>query len=377
VSWPSLFWGLFALALQAMALPPMLGDNAKSSSILIPERANPLVCLSDIFSVIGYFLIASSKEKSLGTIAALVWHWWLEDRYGTGNKEYPNLLNTPIRNHPRASTLLFLGSLTQAIKIFSFQGIVWPKVLGAIYLTAYCIPAALLILAKSDFTYQQLNKSDTFSFTQGRKRSWTPMFTATAFGLCCWTLTKIVLKYNLAAPMEPDDPGGIFARGTFHGWMTLLGVTAGGSVRGTVIFYFFGVLLWLLVSLVQFNQKGTSTPGRVFLSLLCVLYIGVDCVIIYYLVPWILNVEPSAQVAAALFSVLLLLILMGLLCVMVRILDLLSIWILRVRGQKVVNKWSPFAVVLVCIYFLVALLHFVFVYDASGTAKPHWTEVLG
>lgn len=361
-----------------MALPPILGDYTQQSSILITERANPLVCLRDTFSLIFYFLVALSKRQSLSTTAALVWHWWLEDRYGTENQEYPNLLDTPIRNHPKASALLFLGSMTQAIKIFSYQGVVWPKVLVAIYLSAYCIPVALLILAKSDFIYQQLHRSDTLSFIQRKKRSWSLIFSVTALGLCCWTLAKIVLKYNYEASAQRVEQSGVFTREAFQIFLGILGVALGGSLRGVAIFYYFIALLSILYGIVVFtHNKPSSTQEDIILSLFCILYIALGCVVTYFVFPWIVTVEPGPQVAAALYSVCLLSILLVLLYVAGRVLDLVAFGILKVKDQSVVYRRTPFSVVLASTYLLVALLHFAFLYDTSGTVKPQWTELLG
>ncbi|KAH7356400.1 hypothetical protein BKA65DRAFT_206628 [Rhexocercosporidium sp. MPI-PUGE-AT-0058] len=148
VSWQSVFFGLAALALNAMTQRSYFDAVFPHSSILFAMRSSPFVCIADLIEVIfvaGHHFMTKQRLQGLPL--------------SSSTDQLPNVGNFAIegeasfeasstvgRGHPWVILILFVGTSTQAVKIFGFEGILWAKLWAAAYLLSYVSVALLDIL---------------------------------------------------------------------------------------------------------------------------------------------------------------------------------------------------------------------------------------
>jgi hypothetical protein len=86
--------------------------------------------------------------KSLRQSALLV--NWQRARCRLG-QDVEELEDNPAEKHPITFGILFVGTVLQTVKIFSFQGVLWTNVWAGLYLSSFVVVALLGFLAPKDW----------------------------------------------------------------------------------------------------------------------------------------------------------------------------------------------------------------------------------
>jgi hypothetical protein len=131
-----------------MTQPSNLDSVFSQSSLLFPSRSSPFVCLFDALDALISLGIHVFRGNSLRRSALLVNWQRARDRLGRNVEE---LEDVPAEKHPIAFGILFIVTVLQAVKIFAFQGLIWTKVWGGLYLSSYLVLALVGFLAPKDW----------------------------------------------------------------------------------------------------------------------------------------------------------------------------------------------------------------------------------
>src|SRR5271170_6363603 len=75
LSWQSTFFGLLALALNAITQPPTLDGGFPESSLLFLSPISPIICAVDVLEVIHEFLFSFTVEQQGVQDTALRANW--------------------------------------------------------------------------------------------------------------------------------------------------------------------------------------------------------------------------------------------------------------------------------------------------------------
>lgn len=126
-----------------MTQPSALDAGIKQSSLLFPARSSPVICFVDSIITLIDFSYRVYHGCSVRQAAWQVRWRILQERFG----EETTLENDSIQRNPFTSVILFIGTVVQAVKIFGYEGITWPKIIAAIYLGSYIISAAISLAA--------------------------------------------------------------------------------------------------------------------------------------------------------------------------------------------------------------------------------------
>lgn len=157
VGWESIFWGLFALAINAMSVPSILDTFHHEKKLLYPMRSSPFVCLADALDVIiCVFVMVVVKRESIGNAACEIDSW---QRRSSSDSDVATTGPEPVDTDPKKYPItwfltwlvIFLGSATQVVKLFAFQGPAteWAKAAAGMYLGSYVILIAASFLPRT------------------------------------------------------------------------------------------------------------------------------------------------------------------------------------------------------------------------------------
>lgn len=211
-----------------MSQPSILdsGHGFPQSSFLFPARASPIVCFTETFQILLSLLSAICNGTDLRTSCARVSLQRHQARHlGSRTLHMESLQKSAIRQHPKASTVIFLGTLTQAIKIFGFQGVMWAQVIAAIYLLSYLISVSMQVLGQNG------EAEATYSPISSRKINWLRGWDSRilkysagipsilslfiSFLVCAWAIFHVCdsskQRFQLKGPLNtPTMPSGVF-----------------------------------------------------------------------------------------------------------------------------------------------------------------------
>ena len=142
ISWPSVFWAVIAVALNAMSQPSgkTLGFPSKYSPAL---RCSPLLCgahtVHTVLQLGHYSFDARSFQKALAK--------WVTQRFDgkDPNSSILNALNYAA--HVYIIILFLVGAFLQAIKIFAAGGIAGTQIICSLYFASFCVDEILALSA--------------------------------------------------------------------------------------------------------------------------------------------------------------------------------------------------------------------------------------
>jgi len=368
VGWQSIFWGLFALALNAMTQPSYLDVSFPQSSLLFPARSSPFVCVADtlvVFCELARLLLSGVVIRE----AALEVNW---RRVPDRRDSRDNILKeTTIEKHPKASVVLFLGTLCQAVKIFSFQGVFWAKAAAAIYVSSYIVLAGVS-LASRDLRNKYVpthRKHNPFAQI-------VTVFGIIAVGIhglvCCWAMFQVI-HMEAVLSTGPSDIHGLTA--VLYYVMTVLL----HAVFLCLIMILLLVSIMMVLSggiLLPFASLETDTTVRQIRFVGIFLQMAFGGCFLYVTYGWV--VDPEHLVLYRFSNVLaqgggLLAIGIGCLVLCMKVVAWICGRVSFLQGWKLRTDLVTFALA----NLVVACLYCSFAYDPEGTIKPAWTEKLG
>ncbi|KAH8585696.1 hypothetical protein B0O99DRAFT_603095 [Bisporella sp. PMI_857] len=135
VSWQSAFFGLVALALNAMTQPSTIDKTFPRSSLLFPARSSPFVCMADALEILVAFGFHWFRGVGVREAAWRIHQRRAREQSGghSDNDEW-TIEKTPAEKHPKTFLILFITSLLQGVKIFGMTGLPWTQVWAGMYL---------------------------------------------------------------------------------------------------------------------------------------------------------------------------------------------------------------------------------------------------
>lgn len=289
--------------------------------------------------------------------------------------------------HPHASLVVFLGSITQAAKIFGFQGLVWEKFVAGIYLGSYVLLSAVLAFARDEEKVEEDGSHDLDPAPPDGVSLFNITKTVVAFGsvatsflVCSWAVTKVC-----------NSGEGHFALEDILRWSspsTLKVFLYSGLMVGVWI----RLLLLLPGLLLQFLCfiLGLTSLGWVFemnlnvrlstrLSHLCMTIVYLCLVIAtWYSYEWGASAEALNSMIGKLSDGAGLIIVCFVFVWFVLLIVAVTLGWDKTSSSDIWGvDWDSFLVMHAAMHLVVVCLYFSFVYDPSGTVKPSWTEKLG
>ena len=371
-----------------MTQPSIVDQTYQPSNLLFPARASPFVCVTDTIDAVYHLTYELLNATPWRKAALNVCKKRQRDRgIATADLEKSWL----IRQHPKASLVLFLGPLTQAIKLFSFHGLLWAKILAGIYLSSYMILAGLLVVARDDDSMREalsIHHPDFEDLTPRlRLTSW-PSFILGCTSLtasllfCSWEISQVC--YSGEGDSELDD---IFSRiqPSILSLFFFVGLLVGNSMR----------LLssWICTSYIVIGSKfcidalnlalGISTASSGWkIAFGASIYLLVYATELYFICTryvwwmveyrgWLARLSDGSGVI--LTGVGLTWAFMATLAIIFERLGFPESLLTQAsRMDRSFLLVLPFFV-----HLFVALLYFSYMYDPTGTIRPGWTERLG
>ncbi|KUJ14922.1 uncharacterized protein LY89DRAFT_686518 [Mollisia scopiformis] len=145
VSWASLFWGLLPFAINSMTQPSGLvcGADADVGFLL---RSSPIICFLDTMLILirftSYYFSSGSFCEARNRLVRFRFngeHWTeFKEAKRKGGR-------TAQKNEQILRFLLFVLAISQFIKIFAYEGVIWSKVIAALYLGSFLVTELLVV----------------------------------------------------------------------------------------------------------------------------------------------------------------------------------------------------------------------------------------
>lgn len=128
--WQSALWALIALALGTMTdLPSKLGDFSEDLTFYL--KASPFICFLNSLQSVSVFVY----YMRWGTLGTGIWSAFDDLAHEKfGHKQLSRGLRRPVRY-----TIFVLGSLPQAVKLYSFKGALVAQIIGTCYLVDFFV----------------------------------------------------------------------------------------------------------------------------------------------------------------------------------------------------------------------------------------------
>ncbi|KAG4442108.1 hypothetical protein IFR05_002394 [Cadophora sp. M221] len=399
VSWQSIFFGLTALALNAMTQRSYVDELFPASSILFAMRSSPFVCIADLIEIIAVAIFHFVQRQTvkgrfpLGTLTDQDFDDGILAMEEKGDGEMAS--GTFAESHPWVVLIFFVGTSTQAVKIFGFQGVLWAKLWAASYLLSYMAVALLPIFLPYDQRQEPI-------IGRYRIRRWAIVnlrivlhFFALAahFFFYCWTAYQLV-HLDLSVLQQHPVPVG------FWGYLIripFIGASAIGAIAVFSPLWIFilpsvwavGTLLRLMVDLQQVQQDANPQSFRVRIQLtariwLCcigtLLAVAVGMAIFMCSVATYMDFRlHAADVVAQGLS---LSLFFGIPCfALIQYLisgEFRQSGIVPSLSYSSSDLWNKACLITFAVMnFGIAILYYSIRYDPQGTIKPVWTEDLG
>lgn len=376
VSWYSIFWALFAIALQSMSLPSRMDTSNTSTYLLYAVRASPFICVTDAIEIIIYMSIELLYGASPRLAAAIVCSHadddWRGDCYNMQHVE-----KSSIRQSPKASLIIFVGVLTQIIKLFGYQILTWPEVIAGMYAAPFALQAGLVLVA-DPIEDNGLPVQRLWERRPARvHRPLNAYFSWTLFVYCC-VVSLIVSSVAINRIFPTLAAFGTEKSGAYNGlWWTGKSVT----------------IIILLVAGTMLASALTFAPAIIILDQknrysivysLCVTVVGAYLVFeLWYNLLSMADERPYSDGDLRIWTVcfpscfgIALLIFTGVIFV-TWILTLLVRTVQRLIGCRVRRQQQSHMVGIAFAHLVVAVLYGTYGYDSKGTIKPAWTDKLG
>jgi hypothetical protein len=142
VSWPSLFWGLVPLTINSMTQPGGMVCNA-DADVGFLLRSSPVICICD--AVLMLIRLALDRHQASSWHEAhkrLIRRRFQSYIYAGWKRNRADMIRS---NEWYFRLVVFTLTLAQSIKIFAYGGVVWTKVIAALYLASFLIIEALVV----------------------------------------------------------------------------------------------------------------------------------------------------------------------------------------------------------------------------------------
>lgn len=382
VSWYSIFWALFALAVNSMSQPSILDNYIPASNLLFPAHSSPIACVADAGdALLDLFIQLIFGEKIRKAAANILWRR-ARDRIGSTIEVVEE--TTP-EKFTVATAIIFIGPLSQAIKLYGCEGILWAKVIATMYLSSYLVLTLLTFLASPNWRSSPPILTPLKSSTSQRLVVYKQLsvqigitFLVIQPLLYFWFIDGIIQR-SASASGEPTSP-----RTTIESYYS-----TSMSIPGSFL-WTFGLFLAFMV---PFNTLliGGSVIVRGILApdtetRLC--YFGAFITVVPALVTFCYTTYPSVAQFANLIYIPhtgrnhLGLFAVGLLAILVVVLVVIDqrIWIKRrvpFLQQWFVKDSTVWLVAFAVFNVSFLLFYLVKGYDSTGTVKPAWTDRLG
>lgn len=388
-----------------MTQPSILDYRFPQSSLLFPTRASPFVCVTDSLEILTHLSYELQKRTPLNIAAWKICQRRRHDRYNpliTSN----DLGESVIRLHPKASAILFLATLTQAVKVFGFQGVGWAKIFVAIYLLSYLIQAGIEVLATSPHqtnppTEEEGELFPAYNAHYVKTKSYIAVFSLFgSFVFCSWAIHAVCIS-----DFRDLDPNRKFSR--FNGDLRKWSHLYGNSFLGWFLFVCdkigFTLRLVTMLVLIFYPIISILRLPMLYSDDITNLYRTLEEMDIRWWLVWI-SLLLFVPVTIGLFGIFIILMTdywwfsdfeyliwftdgAGVLLFVLGSIWM-AVWMVRLACDRwtknmFLGTWrvrfqSPFFLVLSSImHLVVACLYFAFAYDPTGTVKPAWTEQLG
>ncbi|KAH6722641.1 hypothetical protein BKA61DRAFT_179465 [Leptodontidium sp. MPI-SDFR-AT-0119] len=399
VSWQSIFFGLAALALNAMTQRSYLDASFSATSVLFAMRSSPFVCIADLIEVafVAGFHFAQ-RQSCHGRLPLGSWTdphpdvgiLAIEDE-GVGEASS----RTVAQSHPWVVLILFVGTSTQAVKIFGFEGVLWAKLWAASYLLSYMAVALLPMLLQPDQSSEpiigryRIRRSAIVS-----SRAVLHFFALATHAFFFWWTAYQLVHLDLSVLQQHPVPVGFWGyliRVPFIG-ASAIGALAVFSPLWIFILPFVWTVFTLLRVLVDLQREQRdmghqSFRGRYQLTariLLC--HTGIIFSVLVGMAIFMCSVATfmdfrlhAADVVAQGLS---LTIFFGIPCLaFIQYLiygEFRQSGIVPLLSYRSSDSWNQaYLITFAVMNFGIAILYYSIRYDPLGTIKPGWTENLG
>lgn len=375
VSWQSIFWALLALALNAMTQPSVLDLEFPQSSLLFPSRSSAFVCVADALDVLVELFAHLCNGRNIRESVYQVNLGRLHHRLGQNTVP---LTPTAVEQHPKCSLVLFLGTMSQFVKLCSFRGIFWAKVGAGMYLVSYVVLASASWVSR-DFARRADHLHSPIIGSQRVRYIRVVLFVVAAvahFLFCCWTIFQMLGAPNLSSDIS-------FLRYVaLAPWIIFSAVIFILSAFGLAFMLIFLCLCLIFNLLHKMAIVGDAIAQkfrlwRPFLSAIFG-YLGtlsLFCICMssdpdHGFDPYGLETWWSCGAAALFLGIGAWIILAEMISWICSRVSLLKRWQPKLGQGFYLMTFASMNLVMVCLYYSIA-------YSAEGTVKPAWAEKLG
>jgi hypothetical protein len=322
-----------------MAQPGGLICNA-DADVGFLLRSSPIICISDALLVLIHLTIDHRQTKSWKKAHKKLICRRFQSYVYDGWKKLKGSKDEPVRsNEWYLRLVVFVLTLAQSIKIFAYGGVIWTKVIAALYLGSFLIIEALVVWPVSKMkAIPDTEKSDS------PVETYTSVAVAVAFML--W-FTSVAFKDVLGQPHHTLPQWSAIVIGTLGTIMAVpaLGYSFRHAPSCRTLMRAAALLLLVLGAPVGFYFVGHAFRDNAPLIL-----VQVVCAILSVVwgsIALIYAVETTRTIRRT-----------G----------------MEEQRKKVeqVTAWYFFL-----LHLMTGLLYYIFSYNASNTVRPAWTECLG
>ena len=171
IFWPSLFWGLVAVAINSMTQPGGLVCNA-DADVGFLLRSSPIICISDVILMLIRLALdhhqTKSWRKAHKKLIGRRFQSHIYDGWKTSKRGEVKITRS---NEWYFRLVVFILALSQSVKIFAYGGVVWTKIIAALYLGSFLIIETTVVWPAanetdiSDILPSERSKSQAVTYT--------------------------------------------------------------------------------------------------------------------------------------------------------------------------------------------------------------------
>jgi hypothetical protein len=342
VLWQSVFWGLVPFALNSMTQPSgiICGADADVGFLL---RSSPIIGIIDALLILVQFFSYYRSTKSFPKASEkLIAFRFQSDIYDYLKKEKNDNKEAAAKKkwEQNIRIIIFLVTFSQVVKLFAVEGLIWVRVVAALYLASFVI-TEILVVWPAAYMAEIKKSDDTHS---GILIPYTSVAAAVAFML--W-FASAAFRDIFGEPQHALLQWSAKVIGSMGAGLAIpaLGYAFRHCRVWTEIRSSAALLIIVLGSPVGFYFTGQMIPPsiplvwlQVFGAMVAAVWVGVALV--------------YASATTSLFR-----------------------QAENVRQRKKVEQVTAWYFFL--LHIATALLFFLFSYDSAETNKPWWTEYLG
>lgn len=341
-------------------------------------RSSPIICITDTSSLIFRLLRSLIRDKKSVEEA-------MSEIYSlpiSSSLVYIREQST-LKKHPIAFLLWFLGTATQAIKIFGFQGngLWWAKAIAGVYISSYIIPVGILaqLPYDPDSLYTLERRRGNIDHRSHESMIIARISTVAAIIhvlVACYAIFQVTHIRGVDTFCHDPNSGLVLARACVSTAITVLVITI---LPVALLLSFIAISLIELLSEVAvrhgiFAIKLSALHPYIYNGIRGVIYVAslIGVTVVYFNYRWMMAIGNVLVQGGFLIF-----------CGVVTCVALCVGWswfLIKIDrgGIYWVYSWLEcFAVVFASVSLVVAGLYCCFVYNSTGTIKPSWTDKLG